>query len=486
MTLLAESRRRFVVEGHNRALRYLTGTAITLDLVVVTAAVTLSMLARDRLDVFEHPGPTVTDTLGLAGPLIIVGWLIAIALAGGYQKDVFGAGTDEYKRILGAAFICASMIGVGCYLAKFPLARGFFLCLFVFGVPSLILGRFLLRRALYQARLRGALLQRTIIAGDAAHVDEIASVLRREAWLGYQVVGALTPALEQQTETAAGVPVLGNSEQLLATVTEFGPDVIFFAAGALGSGNDMRRVVWDLEAHDVQVVIAPSVTDISSERIKVRPVGGLPLIHIGKPRTVQASRWAKRTFDIVGSLALLVVFAPVFAFAMLRIKLHDRGPVLFNQTRVGRDGVEFECHKFRTMVTDAEDLLAELHQQSGYAGGLFKLKADPRITKPGAFLRRYSLDELPQLLNVLRGDMSLVGPRPPLPREVANYEPDTVRRLRVRPGMTGLWQVSGRSDLSFSEAVRLDLFYVDNWSMLQDLTILLRTFQAVFGSRGAY
>jgi lipopolysaccharide/colanic/teichoic acid biosynthesis glycosyltransferase len=189
---------------------------------------------------------------------------------------------------------------------------------------------------------------------------------------------------------------------------------------------------------------------------------------------------------VVGSLGLLVLFSPVFAFAMVRIKLHDRGPVFFNQTRVGRDGVEFQCRKFRTMVVNAEELLAELHAQAGYAGGLFKMKDDPRITGPGTWLRRYSLDELPQLLNVLRGEMSLVGPRPPLPREVAEYEADAERRLRVRPGMTGLWQVSGRSDLSYAEAIRLDLFYVDNWSMLQDLTILARTFHAVFGSRGAY
>ncbi|MCW2766223.1 MAG: sugar transferase [Nocardioides sp.] len=485
MTLLAEGRRRFVLTAPSRALRYLPSTALVLDFLVVMLAAGLAIVARDSLGVFATPG-TVAQTLGGVGPLMVVSWLVAILLVGGYQKDVFGAGTDEYKRLLTGALLCAGLVGVGCYLARYPLPRGFFLFFFLFGLPGLAVGRFLLRRALYQARLRGALLQRTIIAGSAAHVDEIAGVLRRESWLGYQIVGALTPATEKETETAAGVPVLGNSEELLATVTEIGPDVIFFAAGALGSGNEMRKVVWDLEANDVQVVIAPSVTDISSERIKFRPVGGLPLIHIGKPRTVQASRWAKRTFDIVGSLGLLVLFAPIFAFAMARIKLHDRGPVLFNQTRVGKDGVAFQCHKFRTMVINAEDLLAELHRQSGYQNGLFKMKEDPRVTGPGTWLRRYSIDELPQLLNVLRGDMSLVGPRPPLPLEVARYEPDTVRRLRVRPGMTGLWQVSGRSELSFAEAVRLDLFYVDNWSMLQDLTILMRTFQAVFGSRGAY
>jgi exopolysaccharide biosynthesis polyprenyl glycosylphosphotransferase len=234
------------------------------------------------------------------------------------------------------------------------------------------------------------------------------------------------------------------------------------------------------------VIVAPSVTDISAERVKVRPVGGLPLMHIDKPRAVHASRAGKRVFDVVGSLALLVLFAPLFVIAAVWVKLHDRGPVLFAQERTGRDGSMFRCLKFRSMVVDAERLLPELHALTGHQDGLFKMEDDPRITRPGRWLRRYSIDELPQLVNVLRGEMSLVGPRPPLPTEVARYARDTVRRLRVRPGMTGLWQVSGRADLAFDEAIRLDLYYVDNWSMLQDLTILARTLGAVLGSRGAY
>ena len=232
------------------------------------------------------------------------------------------------------------------------------------------------------------------------------------------------------------------------------------------------------------MVVAPSVTDISGERVRVRPVGGLPLMHIDPPRWSDACRWGKRTFDVVGSLALIVALTPVFIVAWLQIRCHDRGPALFRQTRIGREGEEFSCLKFRTMVIDAEALLARLHEESGYADGLFKLKDDPRITRPGRWLRRFSVDELPQLFNVLRGEMSLVGPRPPLPLEVERYEPDTARRLHVRPGMTGLWQVSGRSDLSYAEAIRLDLYYVDNWSMMQDLSILTKTAGAVLGSRG--
>lgn len=203
-------------------------------------------------------------------------------------------------------------------------------------------------------------------------------------------------------------------------------------------------------------------------------------------RSAAATRWAKRTFDVAGALALLVLFAPVIALAAARIHLHDRGPVLFRQRRVGRDGEHFRCLKLRSMVVDAEDLLPDLQTRSGHTEGLFKLRDDPRITRPGVWLRRFSLDELPQLVNVLRGEMSLVGPRPPLPTEVSAYTDEMQRRLRVRPGMTGLWQVSGRSELSWDEAIRLDLHYVDNWSMLQDLVILARTFNAVMSGRGAY
>ncbi len=234
------------------------------------------------------------------------------------------------------------------------------------------------------------------------------------------------------------------------------------------------------------MIVAPSVSDVSSERVRVRPVGGLPLIHIDPPRVTDAARWGKRLFDIVGASLMLLVLAPAFLLSAAAVKLHDRGPVLFRQTRVGRNGERFACLKFRTMVVDAEGLLAQLHAFTGYSKGLFKMHDDPRITKPGRLLRRFSIDELPQLVNVLRGEMSLVGPRPPLPLEAEKYDDRDARRLRVRPGLTGLWQVSGRSDLSWDEAIRLDLYYVDNWSALQDLSILTKTVSAVLRPSGAY
>jgi exopolysaccharide biosynthesis polyprenyl glycosylphosphotransferase len=234
------------------------------------------------------------------------------------------------------------------------------------------------------------------------------------------------------------------------------------------------------------MIVVPNVADISAQRLDVRPVAGLPLVDVERPQAIAATRWIKRSFDLAVSALLLVLAAPVLAGVALAIWLEDRGPVLFRQVRVGRGGEEFNCLKFRSMCVDAEARLAELQARNQGAGLLFKIADDPRITRVGRFIRRYSLDELPQLWNAFRGDMSLVGPRPALPREVAQYDSDTRRRLDVRPGLTGLWQVSGRSNLSWEDTVRLDLFYVDNWSMVQDLAILAKTARAVLGSDGAY
>ena len=358
MTLLAETRPSLVAGAPHRALRYLTPTAFVIDVAAVSLAGAAATLGRDRLAIFDPSIVQVSDTLGYAGPLMMGGWLMMLWLVGAYSSDVFGAGTDEYKRVLNASVLAAGLVGVGAYLAKFQLSRGFFLLLFSIGVPTLIFGRFLLRRALYAARTRGALQQRVVIAGTPSHVDEVARVLRRETWLGYDVVGALVPSARITAETAAGVPVIGTPDQLLQAVEVADADVIFVAGGALDSASQLRRIAWQLEERDVKVIVAPSVTDVSAERVRVRPVGGLPLMHIDKPRAVNASRAGKRTFDVVGSLALLVLFAPLLVVSAVWIKLHDRGPVLFMQERTGREGSAFRCFKFRSMVVDAEQRLA--------------------------------------------------------------------------------------------------------------------------------
>ena len=486
MTLLSVgSSRGSAPKTAGRLLHALPVTALVIDLIVMIAVGLVAILGRRELDFFTASFD-VEQSVTVAGPLIILGWLATIAISGGYETDIFGAGMDEYKRVFNASLITAGLAGVGCYLARFDLSRGFFLLAFFIGIPAVLLGRLTLRRAIQTARRHGSLRQRALIAGSRSHVDEIAAVLRRESWLGYDIVGALTPEYDLSEETSTGVPVIGNASDATAAVQAHGADVIFFAGGSVGASSQLRKTLWQLERHHVQVVVAPSVTDISSERIRIRPVGGLPLIHIEPPTWSDASRWGKRTFDLVGSSLLILAFAPLLVFTAIQVKFHDGGPVFFRQTRIGKDKQEFGCFKFRTMVVNAEAMVAALREEQGQAALLFKMKDDPRITRPGNWLRRLSIDELPQLFNVWRGDMSLVGPRPQVAAEVALYDDSMSRRLHVRPGMTGLWQVSGRNDLTADEAMRLDLYYVDNWSMLQDITILARTFGAVVASRGAY
>jgi exopolysaccharide biosynthesis polyprenyl glycosylphosphotransferase len=479
----------------SRALRALPLTALVLDLVLVTAAVLLAAYSRSRFLVFDRAnapglsqsasGPTFAESVAFVALPLILAWILVIALRGGYDRGVFGAGADEYKAVVNGSLFAAGLLGIGCYLSKFQLSRGFFVSAFVIGPLLLVAGRFILRRSLHRARRHGSLGQRTVIVGSDEHVDAVASVFARETWLGYDVLGAVVPTVGD-AETQGGVRVLGDVDEAAALVRAYDADVVFVVGGAFHHPLAMRNLVWDLEADNVQVIMAPGVTDVSSERIRVRPVAGLPLLHLDRPRSQDALRWAKRTFDIIGSATMLAIGAPLMLWAAWQIKRHDGGPVLFRQTRVGRDGDYFTCLKFRSMVLDAESALAELHGEVGYEDGLFKMQRDPRITKPGQWIRRFSIDELPQLVNVLRGHMSLVGPRPPLPLEVDRYTLMQSRRLRVRPGMTGLWQVSGRSDLSWTESIRLDLYYVDNWSMIQDLIILARTMGAVLSSRGAY
>ena len=485
MAVVESSPPRVVRSDLRLSARLVPMAAVIVDVLLLAAATVTAMLGRQELPFFDASDDVSSIVLVAAGPLL-AGWLIMLRVVGGYSREVFGAGTEEYKRIIRASLLCAGLVGIGCYLTSFPLSRGFFLLAFAIGTPLIVLGRVTLRRAIQRARVGGHLRERLIIAGDPTHVDEVAAVLRREQWLGYTVLGALTAPGVRARETAAGIPVLGHTDAAAAVVTEQAAEVILFTEGAFGTCKELRRATWELEGLPVQSIVVPSLTDVSSQRLKVRPVAGLPLVHLEPCRSLHAARWAKRAFDVLGALCLLVLLAPLMAATALAVKLHDGGPVLFRHTRVGRDGVPFDVLKFRSMVVDAEQLRGALVESSTSESILFKMADDPRVTRPGRWIRRFSLDELPQLRNVVTGQMSLVGPRPPLPEEVARYEDDMLRRLRVRPGMTGLWQVSGRSDLSWDDTVRLDLYYVDNWSMVQDLAILARTFRAVVGSQGAY
>lgn len=481
----AATRADVLTAPSSRSLRLVPFLLILLDVAVVAAISGLASFFDNGMPMFD---PQATDDLAsqTTGPLLVLGWIVVVALGGGYRKQVLGGGSDEYKRVLNATLTYSGLLALILFVTDADVSRGFFLLLFALGLPGLLLARWGARNLLHRARSAGHLGLPVLIAGSPEHVDDIHGVLDRTKWLGYRVVGAVTPPGDA-SHTIGGVPVVGTTDDVTTAALKSDAQLILFAGGSSNSAQDLQEKVWQLEERGIGVVVAQSATGIiMSDRASFRPVGGLPLMHLGAPAWAQATRIGKRTFDVVGALGLLAFFSPLFLFIALRIKLHDGGPVFFQQSRVGRQGVPFRCAKFRTMVPDAEDLLAALHVATGYDGGLFKMEDDPRITKPGRWLRRFSLDELPQLWNVVRGDMSLVGPRPPLPHEVARYDVAARRRLHVRPGMTGLWQVSGRSDLSWEHAIRLDLYYVDHWSMLQDLHILWRTLGVVILGRGAY
>ena len=322
MTVLSVRRARQVSVAPSRALHYLPATTFALDAIVVIASTVLAIVGRLELDLFTPSTVDAThENVGWLAPLIVIGWLLAIFAFGGYSASVFGAGPDEYKRVVHASLLTSGLIGVACYLAKYQLSRGFFLLVFLIAIPALIVGRLALRRAVHRAHVNGALRYRVVIAGSPGHIDEIAGVLRREAWLGYEVVGALCPDSDQTGggETPRGIPIIGNTDEITWSVLASRANLVFFAGGAVESASDLRRIAWALEKEDVQVVVAPSVTEVSGGRVKFRPVGGLPLIHVDPPRATEAARWGKRLFDVVGSIGLIVLFSPVFLIASLRV-----------------------------------------------------------------------------------------------------------------------------------------------------------------------
>ena len=465
------------VTAQQRAgLRYIPYLALGIDLTLVSLSVMVAALGRERINLpVQNPDLEITANLGIVGPVIILGWIVSNFLFGAYRAGIFGAGLDEYKRVINASLINAAFIGIACYQLRFPLSRSFFILAFLIGIPLLALGRFALRREMHRARSRGLLQSRVVIAGSEGHVDEIVKVLDRKTWLGYDVIGAVIPEPGTKSSTCLGIPLLGRSGSVAEIAIEAEADIVFLAGGAFDTTDDVRRLVWDLEHEAIQVVIAPSVTDVASERISLRPVGGLPLIHLEQPRSQTAARRAKRLFDIVAALSLLLLSTPLLLLAAFRVWHHDGGPVLTRQMRAGREGKTFGTWSFRTARTDADQVVAGLGLDTAdLDDGLFDIENDPRLTGPARWLRRYSVDELPQLLNVIVGDMSMVGPNAPLSRGLGHLL-DVDRRLLVRPGLTGVWRDFRRSDLSRSEAETLDVYYVENWSVLQDLTILART-----------
>jgi exopolysaccharide biosynthesis polyprenyl glycosylphosphotransferase len=417
--------------------------------------------------------------------LLPVLWWASVALAGGYDPRFVGLGSDEFRRILNAAVTLTAAMVVVSYAAKLDLARGYM----AIALPSAAIldlaARFLLRKNLHRMRKRGLCIRQVIAVGHAVAVAELVTTLRRESYHGLLVVAACVADVPASGEVA-GIPVAGELGAAAAAVTEFGADSVAVLTCPEMDGMRLRELAWQLEKTGTDLCVAPALLDVAGPRTTIRPVAGLPLLHVDHPELTGGRQVIKGVFDRAAALVALIALAPLFVAIALAIRLTDGVPMLFRQVRVGKDGRFFTLYKFRTMSVDADQRKAQLTVRNEADGELFKIRRDPRVTRSGAWLRHWSLDELPQLFNVLRGDMSLVGPRPALPEEAARYAFHVRRRLAVKPGITGLWQVSGRSDLPWDEAVRLDLRYVENWSFALDLQILWKTGSAVIHASGAY
>lgn len=467
---------------HHHLLRWVRLT----DLAVLIAAALLSHLVRFGVDLgARSPGGHLYAGISL---LLIIVWWTALGVADSRSIRLLGSGSQEYRAVVNASLLVYVLVTTLSYLLLLQLARGYVLMLFPLGAVMLVLARRMIRQRLARARSQGHGLRRTMLVGSAAAIDVVGEAMLRTPAAGYRPVALVLPdgsaPRDQQLPSLRG-------RQDVASIVEMARSTDSEAVALAGAdplpSETLKDLTWALHEAGITLVMAPSLLGISSPHMVHQPLAGMPLIQIPAPESDGWRVASKRLFDIAVAALGLIVIAPVLLLLAVVIRLDSQGPALFRQERVGRDGRSFQILKLRTMVVDAEDRLAELLIREQYeAGGLFKMEQDPRITRVGAFLRRTSLDELPQLVNVLRGDMSLVGPRPPLPREVARYDARARGRLLVRPGLTGLWQVSGRSTLSWEDSVRLDLMYVEQWSMVQDLLILVKTVRAVASGRGAY
>jgi exopolysaccharide biosynthesis polyprenyl glycosylphosphotransferase len=432
-------------------------------------------------------GSATTDAVMVDGVAVVALTVASLVLVRAWEPAVLGQGSLEFTRLLRGMVGAAVAVGLVGLALELPHARPW-----VFGVMPLAAvlaaaGRKCLRAGLHRRRRAGGALVRVLAVGTEESVAALIARTRRARHDGFDVTGVCTPTGAGPGGAPAidGVPVVGDLDTVAALAVDGGFDAVSVAQAPGWSSRRLQQLAWDLEGTRTELMVDPGLMEIAGPRLHMTSVDGLPLLQLTRPTFAGVPQLLKGVFDRCAALFILLSLSPVLVGLALAVR-RDGGPAFFRQTRVGLDGREFRMVKFRSMVVDAEARLAALQAVDEGAGLLFKMRHDPRITPIGHTLRKYSLDELPQLLNVLAGSMSLVGPRPPLPREVAGYGQDAQRRLLVKPGMTGLWQVSGRSDLDWEESVRLDLRYVENWTLALDAQILARTVRAVRSGGGAY
>lgn len=446
------------------------------DAVAVLVVMLLGLLISSRASTWA-----IDPVLAIYGaPLAIaVLWLGMLALRGSYDQRVIGLGTEEIRRVVSATLYTFAVVAGISYLIRADISRAYAFVSLPLGLILIVAARFAWRGWLYRRRGRGEFQHRTVVVGSGPASEEIDDHLTRDAYAGYAVVArcpAPNPPHERLSEWL---------DRLDVVVGDAHAEAVAVAPSETLTGEAIRQLAWRLEGREIDLLIAPAMMDIAGPRLSVRPAAGLPLLHLDEAALSRPQRFAKRALDLIGALTMIVVLSPVLVASAIAVKVTSKGPVVFRQVRIGREGEPFTMLKFRTMVVGADRMKDELRRENDLEDPMFKMARDPRVTGAGGFLRRWSLDELPQLFNVVGGSMSLVGPRPHPLDDVDRYELEAYRRLALKPGMTGLWQVEGRSDLPWSEALQLDLYYVESWSLSGDIVLLARTVRAVIQGRGA-
>lgn len=460
---------------------------IVVDAVLVAVALTVAFVVRFALG---FPGGGVvrpTMAYVLISVLLFPGWLIALAMERSRDLRIVGVGVTEYRRVFQATWKFFAVVAGASYLLRFDLARGYVAVALPVGVALLLGGRFLGRRWLQGQRSSGDCLSPLIVAGSRAGVHDLICELQANPQAGYVVVGACIPDGDREPGTVIeGVPVLGDVLDVPSAVRQTGARSVAVGGCDSLTSTVVRNLGWELETTGTEMIVVPGLIDVAGPRVLVSPAEGLSLVHIDAPTFSGGKYLAKSVIDWLLALAAVIVLSVPLLLIAVAVKVTSPGTVLYRQERIGRDGQPFQMYKFRSMRPGADAEVASLADQNEAGGPLFKMRDDPRVTTIGRYMRRYSIDELPQFFNVLRGDMALVGPRPQLPGEVAQYDGHAARRLLVKPGITGLWQVSGRSDLEWRVGLRKDVFYTENWTVFSDFVILAKTAKAIVAHKGAY
>ena len=415
--------------------------------------------------------------------LTVAVWPVVFAIYGLYDMRRPTHATAEFQRLFNALLMSALLVLLITFVIRIDISRSFFAWLLGLSLVTIPVGRVLTRRAAHALNTRAVTSLVTLIAGTNDEARALARTLRRRPWMGYRVCGfvEVTPS---GLASMDGLPVLGTVDDIAQISADHTVRAVIVAGSAAG-GATLQSIDSALGA-DVAIRVSPGLANLGAARIVLEPIDGMALFSLRRHRFSRRQRLVKRSLDVVVTSIALVAAAPLMLGIALLIRLTSPGPILFRQRRVGAYERTFVILKFRTMIAGADAQRDRLDAGNEADGLLFKMRRDPRVTRVGRFLRRTALDELPQLFNVLRGEMSLVGPRPALPEEARRYADSQRGRLRVKPGVTGLWQVNGRHDLAFEDYVRYDLFYVENWSLTMDLYVLAKTIPALVSGRGSY